>query len=114
MQKGLTRVIQIPVEFVMVTPPKAAAICTARASKGVVRKLTASGKGVFRVTGKATYADGRNAAWTTTDRCDGTLTQVRGGKVKVHRGRRAIVVRANHRYFARARLFQARKGRKQA
>jgi hypothetical protein len=112
MRKGLTQVVQIPVEFVILTPPRAAAVCSSRA-KGVVRRLTASGKGVFRVTGAATYGDGRSAAWTTTDRCDGTLTQVRRGHVKVHRGRRAVVVRQGHRYLARARLFRAKKGRAQ-
>jgi hypothetical protein len=111
MRKGVTRVVQIPVEFVMVSPPKAEAACVKRTSKGVVRTLTANGKGVFRVTGKASYADGRNAAWKTTDRCDGTLTRVTRGKVKVHHGRRGIVVRASHRYFVKARLFQARQDR---
>lgn len=111
MQKGLTRVVQIPVEFVMLTPPKAASVCAKRASKGVVRTLTASGKGVFRVTGKASYADGRSSAWTTTDRCDGTLTRVRHGHVKVHHGRRAVVVHQSRRYFVKARLFQARQDR---
>jgi hypothetical protein len=77
----------------------------------VVRTLTASGKGVFRVTGKASYADGRSSAWTTTDRCDGTLTRVRHGHVKLHHGRHAVVVRQSHRYFVKARLFQARQDR---
>ncbi len=110
-RKGVTRVVQIPVEFVMVTKAHAADKCAKRASKGVVRTLTATGKGVFRVTGKASYADAHTASWTTTDRCDGTLTRVRGGHVKVRYGRHAVVVRQSHRYFVKARLFQARQDR---
>jgi hypothetical protein len=113
--KGLTRVVQVPVEFVLVSAPGAEARCRSRApGKGVVRTLTARGKkGVFRVTGAASRADGRAATWTTTDRCDGTLTRVRRGHAKVRalRAHRTVIVRAGHRYFARARLFRAKKGR---
>ncbi|MEA2302158.1 MAG: hypothetical protein QOE44_2693, partial [Solirubrobacteraceae bacterium] len=43
--------------------------------------------------------------WTTTDRCDGTLTQVTRGAVTVFdlRRRRNIVVSAGHSYLAAAR-----------
>jgi hypothetical protein len=111
-QTGVTRVVQVPVEFQLVSAAGAEAKCS-RTAKGVVRTLTASGKGVFRVTGKASRADGRDAAWTTTDRCDGTLTRVSKGHAKVTKtkGRRGIVVRAGHRYLVKARLFTARKGR---
>jgi hypothetical protein len=110
--KGLTRVVQIPVEFVLVSAAKAEDKCRSRTpGKGVVRTLTAVGrKGVFRVTGAASRADGLNATWTTTDRCDGTLTRVRRGHAKV-RAHRTVIVRAGHRYLARARLFRAKKGR---
>ena len=44
------------------------------------------------------------SAWLTVDRCDGTLTTVRRGRVAVRdlRRRRTIVVRAGGRYLARA------------
>jgi hypothetical protein len=78
-----------------------------------VRTLKASAKGLFRVSGGASYAVGRNAAWRTTDRCNGTVTRVTRGRVRLYdKGRRKrIVVRAGHRYVAKARLFMARKGR---
>jgi hypothetical protein len=68
---------------------------------------------VFRVSGEASRADGRNAAWTTSDRCDGTLTRVTKGRARVSKrcGRRGIAVRAGHRYSMNARSFRARKGR---
>ena len=51
---------------------------------------------------------GRDAAWTTVDRCDGTLTTVQRGRVSIKHGRRTVSVRAGHRYLIRARLFAAR------
>jgi hypothetical protein len=46
----------------------------------------------------------RGTVWTTTDRCDGTLTTVRKGRVTVRdfRRRRSVVVRAGRSYLARA------------
>jgi hypothetical protein len=69
---------------------------------------------MFRVTGAASRADTRNGSFTTTDRCDGTLTQVTKGSAKVRAARRTIAVRQGRRYFARARLFSAKKSRARA
>jgi hypothetical protein len=46
----------------------------------------------------------RGTVWTVADRCDGTLTTVKRGKVAVRdfRRRKTIVVRAGKRYLARA------------
>jgi hypothetical protein len=116
MRKGVTRVVQIPIELVLKTPANADRQCRTGSLKGVVRRLTATGKGAFRVTGAASRADARNASFTTTDRCDGTLTRVTKGRAKVARrkGGRAIAIHAGHRYFAKARLFIAKKGRQAA
>ena len=80
MRRGVTRVVQIPVEFVLKSAPGAELPCRRAApSKGVVRTLTAIGKGVFRVTGGASRADVRTASFTTTDRCNGTRDARRQG-----------------------------------
>jgi hypothetical protein len=78
----------------------------------VQRTLTATIKGLFRVTGGASRAEGRNALWRTTDRCNGTVTTVTRGLVTLYdkARKRTVLLRAGRRYVARARLFQARKG----
>jgi hypothetical protein len=45
----------------------------------------------------------RGTVWITADRCDGTLTTVRRGRVTVRdfRRRRNVVVRAGKSYLAR-------------
>src|SRR5439155_23233448 len=71
-----------PTTFELVTPPGQARACATR-RKGVVRTLSLSAKGVFRTVGARRVTTGRNATWTTADRCDGTLTRVRRGHVSV-------------------------------
>ena len=46
----------------------------------------------------------RGTIWVTADRCDGTLTRVKRGSVRVRdfRRRRSIIVRAGKSYFAPA------------
>ena len=46
----------------------------------------------------------RGTVWFTADRCEGTLTTVKRGKVAVRdfRRKRTITVSAGKRYFARA------------
>ena len=46
----------------------------------------------------------RGTVWITADRCDGTLTQVKRGKVAVRdlRRKRTVVVKAGKSYLARA------------
>jgi hypothetical protein len=68
-------------------------------------------KGTFRTVPAKGVVTGRNATWTTTDRCDGTLTTVRKGRVSIRLGRKTISVRAGRRYKIAARLFGARQVR---
>jgi len=61
-------------------------------------------RGKFRTRGKYSSGVVRGTVWLTEDRCDGTLTRVASGTVRVHdfARRRVIVVRAGERYLARA------------
>ena len=80
--------------------------------RGAVRRLLVSvPKGVLRTAGMKGVARGRNAAWTIADRCDGTLTSVRKGRVAVTAGRRTVRVRPGRSYLVQARLFAARRKR---
>jgi hypothetical protein len=72
-----------------------------------VLTITAA-KGTFRTVPAKGIVTGRNATWTTTDSCDGTLTTVRKGQVTLRVGRRTLRLRAGHRYKIAARLFGAR------
>jgi len=77
----------------------------ARASRRRVRRLRASGRGRFRTRGRHSAATVRGTDYTVIDRCDGTLTTVRRGVVRVRdfRLRRTVTVWAGQRYLARAR-----------
>jgi hypothetical protein len=72
-------------------------------------------KGVFRAVGGAATASPAKgtATFVTTDRCDGTVTEVGRGRVAVisKRTGKRRVVRPGRAYLVRARLFAARKGR---
>jgi hypothetical protein len=101
-----------PTEFVLVTPAGLERACAAsrtRPAKGIVRTLSVTAKGLFRTVGKKGVVTGRNAAWSTSDRCDGTLTTVRRGSVSVRAARRTVRVRAGHRYLIKAQLFAAKR-----
>src|SRR3954452_4065611 len=98
-------------DLVLVTAAGRSRACAGR-RKGVVRRLVVRAKGVFRTVGKASVAKGRNATWSTRDRCDGTLTRVAHGPVKVRSARRTVNLRAGHSYLAAARLFGAKKRRR--
>jgi PKD repeat protein/DNA-binding beta-propeller fold protein YncE len=75
-------------------------------SKRVVRRLWGRGKGSFRTTGKRSSATVRGTWWLVEDRCDGTLTRVREGRVDVRDARlkKTIALRAGKRslYLAKA------------
>ncbi len=109
---------RIPPRAELASPPGAETPCQASGpAKGVaVRALSMSAKGVFRtVGGAATVAPSKGIArFITTDRCDGTVTEVFRGRAAViaKRTGRRTVVRAGRAYIVRARLFQARKGRR--
>jgi CSLREA domain-containing protein len=69
------------------------------------RRLWGDGKGRFRTKGKHSAATVVGTKWLVEDRCNGTLTKVVKGKVRVRdfRARRTVTVRAGKQYLARAR-----------
>jgi hypothetical protein len=72
--------------------------------KAVLGKLWGSGKGKFRTNGKYSAATVRGTIWLVEDRCEGTLTKVRRGTVRVRdfRRKKTVTVKAGHTYLARA------------
>jgi NHL repeat-containing protein len=76
----------------------------AQLSRRTIRRLRANARGRFRTRGRRSSATVRGTIWTTADRCDGTLTTVRRGRVAVRdfRRRKTVLVRAGKRYLARA------------
>jgi hypothetical protein len=73
-------------------------------TRRVVRRLWARDRGGrFRTYGNNSVATARGTAWTTEDRCDGTVIRVREGAVAVkdRRTGRTVVVRAGRAYLAK-------------
>ena len=70
-----------------------------------IRRLRSNARGRYRTRGRHSAATVRGTIWTTTDRCDGTLTTVARGSVAVRdfRRRKTITVTAGKSYLARAR-----------
>jgi hypothetical protein len=108
---------KIPPRAELTSAPGAEAACRRSGPpKGtLVRSLVTTAKGVFRTVGGAAYAapaKGRSATFSTTDRCDGTVTSVGRGKVAVisRRTHKRTAVSAGRAFIVRARLFAA-KGR---
>jgi hypothetical protein len=73
-------------------------------SRRRIRRLRANARGRFRTSGQNSSATVRGTIWDVEDRCDGTLTKVRRGRVVVRdfRRKRNIVLRAGKRYLAKA------------
>jgi hypothetical protein len=75
-------------------------------SKRRVRRLWGRGEGDFRTTGRRSSATVRGTWWLVEDRCDGTLTRVKQGRVDVRdfRLKKTIKLRAGKRsvYLAKA------------
>jgi hypothetical protein len=73
-------------------------------SKRRIRRLRGSGKGRFRTRGRYSSATVRGTIWTVTDRCDGTLTQVKRGTVAVRdlRRKKTKLVRAGKSLLVKA------------
>ena len=69
-------------------------------SKRKVRRLWGRGEGDFRTTGRRSSATVRGTFWLVEDRCDGTLSWVRQGRVDVRDFglRKTIKLRAGKRY----------------
>jgi hypothetical protein len=89
------------------------AICRTRALRALsvdakrkrqVRRLWGNGKGRFTTRGRYSSATVRGTHWLVQDRCDGTLTRVLRGivKVKDFRNHKTVSVRAGHTYLAKA------------
>lgn len=78
---------------------------SAKSKKRSVRHLWAKGAGKFRTVGRFSSATVRGTWWLTDDRCDGTLTKVREGRVGVRDFvlKKNVIVRAGRSYFAKAR-----------
>ena len=72
-------------------------------SRRAIRRLRGNASGRFRTRGRNSSATVRGTIWEMIDRCDGTLTSVRRGRVAVRDfGRRkTVVVRAGKSYLAR-------------
>jgi CSLREA domain-containing protein len=75
------------------------------AKKKKKRRLWGDGKGRFRTKGKHSAATVVGTRWLVEDRCNGTLTSVKRGKVRVQqfKPRKTIVLRAGQKYFAKRR-----------
>jgi PKD repeat protein len=75
-------------------------------SKRTVRRLWGHGKGDFKTVGQRSSATVRGTWWLVEDRCDGTLTRVKEGRVDVRdvRLKKTIKLRAGKRslYLAKA------------
>jgi hypothetical protein len=69
-----------------------------------IRRLRSSSSGSYSTYGRYSSATIRGTVWDTIDRCDGTLTRVRRGRVRVRdfRRKRTVTVRAGRSYLARA------------
>jgi len=72
--------------------------------KKPVRRLWGNGKGRFTTRGRYSSATVLGTKWLVQDQCNGTLTRVRRGIVRVRdfRRRKTVKVRAGQSYLARA------------
>jgi len=84
---------------------RAAGATKKKGPHGVLGRLWGNGKGRFRTKGTYSSATVRGTIWLTENRCDGTLTVVRRGRVSVRdlKRRKTVIVTAGHSYLARAR-----------
>jgi hypothetical protein len=83
---------------------RSATVDKKKGPKAVLGKLWGNGKGRFRTNGKYSSATVRGTIWLVQDRCDGTLTKVTRGTVRVRdfKAKRTVTVKAGHTYLARA------------
>jgi hypothetical protein len=101
--KGLTDLVLKGASFNSCKPKRGKGAQTAL-SKSALRRLRANARGRFRTRGRYSAATVRGTVWTTTDRCDGTLTKVSRGKVAVRdfRRKKTVLVKAGKSYLAKA------------
>jgi len=107
-ERGLTElrlVLQTGASKTCAQAGKAQAAAKRALPKAVLAQLNATVNGTFRTRGRFSSATVRGTVWTTTDRCDGTLTAVKRGVVVVNdfRRKRQVVLRAGRSYLAKAR-----------
>jgi uncharacterized repeat protein (TIGR01451 family) len=83
---------------------KFSAFTTGAEKRKVVRRLWGKGKGRFRTQGRYSAGTVRGTYWLTEDDCEGTLTRVVEGVVRVHDlvKNKYVNVTAGHTYFTRA------------
>jgi hypothetical protein len=69
-----------------------------------IRRVRSDTNGRWKAGAKSSAGTSRGTVWITTDRCDGTLTTVKRGKVAVRdfRRKKTILVRAGKSYLAKA------------
>lgn len=107
---------RVATDAVLMSTAEAERVCArrqgGRAPKATVRRLSVTAKGLHRTVGGASVTSARQGTWIVSDRCNGTLTKVRRGRVKVRdeARHRTVTVRAGRSYLARERLFRVRKG----
>jgi hypothetical protein len=114
LKKGAAKKASISTDIGLLSPPGAEAACQKGPAKGIVRSLSMTAKGLYRALGGATNATARNATFVTTDRCDGTVTEVGRGRVTLafkDSKKKPVVVKAGGAYLAKAKLFRVRKGK---
>jgi hypothetical protein len=114
-KRNVAKKTAIGTDVALLSPPGTETQCRRSGpQKGVVRSVSMVAKGLYRAIGGATTSTAKNATFATTDRCDGTLTEVGKGRVsvKVKGRKKPVVVRGGAAYFAKAKLFAARKGKR--
>jgi hypothetical protein len=69
-----------------------------------IRRVRSNTSGRFSARGRYSAGTTRGTVWITADRCDGTLTKVRRGKVAVRdfRRKKTVIVSAGKSYLAKA------------
>jgi hypothetical protein len=115
-KKGRAKSARISTDIGLLSPSGAEDQCRRGPAKGIVRSLSMTAKGLYRTLAGASTATARNATFVTTDRCDGTLTEVGRGSVTVafkssKNKQRSVKVKAGGAYLVKAKLFRIRKGR---
>jgi Bacterial Ig-like domain (group 1) len=76
---------------------------SARIAARRIRRLSGNARGRFRTRGRNSSATVRGTSWTMADQCNGTLTRVRSGSVRVRdfAKNRTVTLRRGRSYLAR-------------
>ncbi len=103
-QKGLTQLQLVLSSATIKGCTQARAAAAKKLPSKVLNLLKSTAKGRFQTRGRYSSATVRGTTWTTTERCDGTLTRVTRGVVLVTDARRhkQILLRAGKSYLAKA------------